>query len=304
MSQQASSEKRDLSQFRDLILDSYMKEENIREIYGSRLPCKERTLKLIEDMRELIFPGFFCRDNLDGAHLTQHLDSLIEGIYDELRWQVILALQTEGMDPEESFAQGEKITTEFLKEIPKIRSLMNGDVIATYDGDPAAKSYREVILAYPGIYAITVYRLAHALTKLGVPLLPRIMTEQAHHRTGIDIHPGATIGPSFFIYHGTGIVIGETCQVGEGVKLYQGVTLGALSTRGGQKLSGIKRHPTIEDQVTIYSGATILGGDTVIGKGATIGGNVFLTESVEPGTIVNIATPELRFVKQDQDTEE
>ena len=152
---------------------------------------------------------------------------------------------------------------------------MNGDVIATYDGDPAAKSYREVILAYPGIYAITVYRLAHALTKLGVPLLPRIMTEQAQHRTGIDIHPGATIGPSFFIDHGTGIVIGETCQVGEGVKLYQGVTLGALSTRGGQKLSGIKRHPTIEDQVTIYSGATILVEIPSLAKAPRLAGTSF-----------------------------
>lgn len=183
-----------------------------------------------------------------------------------------------------------------MKTIPKVREYVETDVEAGYEGDPAATSRDEVIFCYPGLYAITVNRLAHELYLLNVPLIPRIMTEHAHSKTGIDIHPGATIGKYFFIDHGTGIVVGETTEIGEHVKIYQGVTLGALSTRGGQSLRNKKRHPTIEDYVTIYSGASILGGQTVIGNNVVIGGNAFITSSVEPGTRVSVKNQELEML--------
>ena len=189
----------------------------------------------------------------------------------------------------------ERITFEFLDKIPKIRSYIETDVQAAYDGDPAAYNKDEIIYSYPGLYAILVNRLAHELFLLGVPLIPRVMTEHAHSKTGIDIHPGATIGKYFFIDHGTGIVIGETTVIGDNVKVYQGVTLGALSTRGGQSLRNKKRHPTIEDNVTIYSGASILGGETVVGKNAVIGGNAFITRSIPEGAKVSIKNQELRY---------
>ena len=191
--------------------------------------------------------------------------------------------------------QAQEICLAFFSRIPQIRALVQTDLQAAYDGDPAATDMAEIIFSYPGIFAITVYRLAHELHLLNVPMLPRIMTEYAHNLTGIDIHPGASIGKYFFIDHGTGIVIGETTVIGENVKIYQGVTLGALSTRGGQSLRGKRRHPTIEDDVTIYAGASILGGDTVIGKGAVIGSNVFITESVAPATSVINKKQELQF---------
>lgn len=192
--------------------------------------------------------------------------------------------------PEE---QGEKLCREFLSTIPSVRAKVEMDLVAAYEGDPAATGYDEIALAYPGLYAITVYRLAHELYKLGVPLIPRMMTEMAHSTTGIDIHPGATIGSHFFIDHGTGIVIGQTTIIGDHVKIYQGVTLGGLSTRGGQSLSGVKRHPTIENGVTIYAGATILGGETVIGTGCVIGANAFITSSIPANTTVTMKSPEL-----------
>ncbi len=189
-------------------------------------------------------------------------------------------------------------TMKFLQRIPHLREMLAGDVQAAYDGDPAAINTDEVLLAYPGMLAITVYRVAHELWKLEVPLIPRIMTEHAHGWTGIDIHPGAQIGKNFFIDHGTGVVIGETTQIGENVKIYQGVTLGALSfpkDERGRLIRGTKRHPTIENDVTIYANATILGGTTVIGQGSTIGGNVFITSSVPPGCMVSLKSPELKF---------
>jgi serine O-acetyltransferase len=187
------------------------------------------------------------------------------------------------------------ITQEFFKKIPHIRALIDTDLQATYDGDPAAFSKEEIILSYPGLYATAINRMAHELYLLKVPLIPRIMTEYAHSKTGIDIHPGATIGKYFMIDHGTGIVIGETSIIGEHVKVYQGVTIGALSTRGGQALKGAKRHPTIEDNVTIYAGASILGGETVIGHDSVVGSNAFLTTSIAPGTRVSIKNQELQF---------
>ena len=188
-----------------------------------------------------------------------------------------------------------RITVEFLNRIPKIREYIESDLEAALEGDPAAQNYDEIILAYPGLYAITVNRLAHELFLMKVPLIPRIMTEHAHSRTGIDIHPGATIGHRFFIDHGTGIVVGETTVIGDNVKIYQGVTLGALSTRGGQKLRNVRRHPTIEDNVTIYAGASILGGETVIGRDSVIGSNAFITKSIPAGTRVSIRQQELQF---------
>ena len=191
--------------------------------------------------------------------------------------------------------KSENLSDEFISRIPKIRELLATDIEAAYEGDPAAYSTDEIIFSYPGIFAITVYRIAHELFTLKIPMLPRIMTEYAHSLTGIDIHPGAKIGKYFFIDHGTGIVIGETTIIGERVKIYQGVTLGALSTRNVEKLKGTKRHPTIGNNVTIYSGTSILGGDTVIGDGATIGGNAFVTGSIGAGVKVSIKPPELAF---------
>jgi len=191
----------------------------------------------------------------------------------------------------------EQVIVRFLERLPGIRSLLSEDVEAAFEGDPAAKSFAEIVVAYPSIRAIAIYRVAHELYQLGLPILPRMMTEYAHDRTGIDIHPGARIGRRFFIDHGTGVVIGETCEIGDNVRLYQGVTLGARSPRGGETLRGVKRHPTIEDDVTIYAGATILGGETIIGEGTVIGGNVWLIESVAPFSKV-IAEPPTHLVRQ------
>lgn len=212
-----------------------------------------------------------------------------------LNRQLALVYQANGMDPAESEAKAQEVSLEFFQEIPAVRALVQSDVQAAYDGDPAATSKDEVIFCYPGLFAITVYRLAHVLYTLNVPMLPRIMTEHAHSVTGIDIHPGATVGKNFFIDHGTGIVIGETTVIGDHVKIYQGVTLGGLTTRGGQSLRGQKRHPTIEDHVTIYAGASVLGGETVVGRDSVIGANSFITKSIPPCTTVSIRNQELQM---------
>ena len=227
----------------------------------------------------------------------------VEDIFYHLNKQVTLALDfcklRGAMTEEDRKIESYRICKEFFYKIPKIRSIIETDLLAAYDGDPAAGCYEEIILAYPGLVAITVYRLAHELYLLRVPVIPRLMTEYAHSKTGVDIHPGATIGDYFFIDHATGIVIGETSVIGSHVKIYQGVTIGALSTRGGQKLSGKKRHPTIGDNVTIYSGASILGGETVIGNNSIIGGNTFITSSVPEGTRVSIKNPEMEYRTRD-----
>ena len=212
--------------------------------------------------------------------------------------QILLALKytaKEENDVEKLTEQAEKDTVTFLKKIPDVRAMLETDLEAAFQGDPAAKYRDEIILSYPGMFAITVNRLAHELFLLEVPLIPRIMTEYAHSITGIDIHPGATIGKYFFIDHGTGVVVGETTVIGDRVKIYQGVTLGALSTRGGQKLRDVRRHPTIEDDVTIYSGASILGGETVVGKNSVIGSNVFITSSIPADTKVSMKDQDLRW---------
>ena len=254
--------------------------------------------ELIEKLFRLVFPGYFRDRTYRVYNLKNNLSNLMEDIAFHLQRQIAIALRGSGEEEGEDGAaekRAQDITVAFLRRLPCIRALVDMDLQAALDGDPAATSKEEIIIAYPGLYAITINRIAHVLYELKAPLIPRIMTEFAHSRTGIDIHPGATIGKYFFIDHGTGIVIGETTEIGDNVKIYQGVTLGALSTRGGQKLRGSKRHPTIESNVTIYAGASILGGETVIGHDTVIGSNAFITSSVAPGTRVSIRNQELQY---------
>ena len=264
------------------------------------LPEKDEVTEIIKLLRRLLFPGYFDENGSSGADRQCAVRGLVAEAENKLRRQICRALNLdagENGNCADMFNKAGDICRDFLKKIPNIIEILLSDVQATYDGDPAARNKHEIIFAYPGIFTISVFRLAHELHLLAVPFLPRMMTEYAHSRTGIDIHPGAEIDHHFFIDHGTGIVIGETTKIGAFVKLYQGVTLGALSTRGGESLRGKKRHPTLEDEVTIYSGATILGGDTVIGKGSVIGGNVFITQSIAPNTKIYLKNNELDYKK-------
>lgn len=262
-------------------------------------PNKEVIIDIIEKLLKIIYPGYYRDRAYKSYHANHHLSTLIEDVLYRLSRQIAkvskFCPKLDGKCREQIEKESYEITVDFLRQIPKIREYLEGDLQAALEGDPAANSYGEIILAYPGLLAITINRLAHELFVRSVPLIPRIMTEYAHSVTGIDIHPGATIGKHFFIDHGTGIVVGETTIIGDNVKIYQGVTLGALSTRGGQKLKNAKRHPTIEDNVTIYSGASILGGETVIGRDSVIGGNAFITKSIPAGTTVSIKGQELQF---------
>lgn len=257
--------------------------------------------EMIEKFREIIFPGYFSREKLDGANLKYSMGQTISQFHDILAQQVTHVLRHDcmryGQACVECETKGFKTAMAVLEKIPDIRRLLSEDVVGAFEGDPAAKSHDEVIFSYPGLFAIMVYRLAHLLYRLEIPQLPRIMSEYAHSITGIDIHPGADIGRRFVIDHGTGIVIGETSVLGKNVRVYQNVTIGALSLPpgAGEKLRGAKRHPTIEDDVIIYSGATILGGETIIGQGSVVGGNVWLTESIPPETKVFIETPRLIY---------
>ena len=272
----------------DAILEDYRGGRDIDRMEQMEQPDKDVIIDIIEKLRRIIYPGYFKEKTYRIYNAKHNLSMLIEDVMFNLNRQIGLVLQ--GSDEE-----SQRICMEFFRAIPKVRALIQTDLQAAFDGDPAASGKEEIIFSYPGLFAITVYRLAHELYVLGVPMIPRIMTEHAHSITGIDIHPGATIGEYFFIDHGTGIVIGETTVIGDHVKIYQGVTLGALTTRGGQSLRGKKRHPTIEDNVTIYAGASILGGGTVIGRDSVIGSNVFITSSIEPGTTVTIKNQELQF---------
>ena len=271
----------------DSILADYRHGRDIDQMDIFRHPDKDVVVELIGKLRRIIFPGYFRDKNYHIYNAKHNLSMLIEDVAFNLSRQIALV-----MDSEE---QGSQLCLAFFRRIPRVRAVVQTDLQAAFDGDPAATGKDEIIFSYPGLFAITVYRLAHELYVLGVPTIPRMMTEYAHSVTGIDIHPGATIGEYFFIDHGTGIVIGETTVIGNNVKIYQGVTLGGLSTRGGQSLRGLRRHPTIEDNVTIYANASILGGETVIGKGCVIGANAFLTSSVAPGTRVSIENQPLRF---------
>lgn len=281
------------------LLQSYEEHPIICNIDSDHQINRDTVLEILEMLRQLIYPGYFEMRKLKSSSIEYHVGEVLESVQYHLTKQVLRALYHDPkyqMDnQEEAFAQAECIVTRFLYKLPKIRAVLATDVQAAYDGDPAAFNTDEVIFSYPGVYAISVNRIAHELHRMGVPLIPRVMTEHAHSLTGIDIHPGATIGEYFFIDHGTGVVIGETTVIGKNVKLYQGVTLGALSTRGGQSLRGARRHPTICDNVTVYSGASILGGETVIGEGAVIGSNAFVTSSVPAHTRVSIKNPELQF---------
>jgi len=269
------------------------------------LPSREAILQIVDDLHSLLFPGYI-RQDLCGANLKFFVGDRLDRLFVRLSQEVAKAILHEGLEGKtltlaEAEQKGEEIVVEFFKRLPRIRSLCETDVQAAFDGDPAATSFSEIVFAYPGFYAVATYRLAHELLLLGTPLIPRFMTEHAHHKTGIDVHPGATIGEAFFIDHGTGVVIGETTVIGDRVQMYHGVTLGAFSPRKGQSLRGVKRHPTIEDGVTIYPHATILGGETVVGRGSIVSGNVWLTHSVPPGSRVAMETPKPEIIQRKED---
>ena len=286
------------------IVESYRINRTTHHLDHCPLPNRKAVSDAIADLLEIIYPGYRTRDRLNMNNAAYHVGTLTNRLLESLTLQISRAFchgnkELNACTPdkkEEFLKRGEEIAVAFLAAIPEIRNALAMDVEAAYAGDPACKSYDEVIFCYPGLLAITIYRLAHAFDELGVPLIPRMMTEWAHSRTGIDIHPKAKIGTHFFIDHGTGVVIGETCEIGNWVKLYQGVTLGALSfpkDESGELVRGTKRHPTIDDNVVIYANATVLGGDTRIGKNAVIGSNVWLVYSVAPNTTVTIEKPHL-----------
>jgi serine O-acetyltransferase len=295
-----------LPELTDRIVSTYAEVGSINHLGYCPLPNYETIISLTEDLKEILYPGYRRRDGLHLGNVTYHVGDLIDRLHDQLTLQIARACcHNAGKSAEcspgqrEDFeALGEAKTLAFLESLPNLRKILAMDVEAAYAGDPACKSQDEVIFCYPGLEAVTVYRLANVLHGLGVPLIPRMMTEWAHSKTGIDIHPGAKIGRHFFIDHGTGVVVGETCEIGDWVKLYQGVTLGALSfptDADGNLVRDIKRHPTIEDRVVIYANATVLGGQTVIGHDSVIGSNVWITWSVDPDTTVTLEKPKLRL---------
>ncbi len=288
----------------DQIVKAIEKNYEADEIFftkpGRKFPSRLAVKNVLKTLRRVLFPGYFGPEMLSAAASPSYFigNTLIE-VERELRGQIVTALTYTSDDPgarcapDEVQQRTDEIMAAFFAELPNIQRVLLTDVQALFDGDPAAGSKEEVIFAYPGLYAIYVYRIAHVLYEQKVPIIPRIMTELAHSGTGIDIGAGAKIGEYFFIDHGTGVVIGETTEIGDHVKLYQGVTLGALSTRGGQRLAGVKRHPTIEDNVTIYSNASVLGGETVIGEGSVIAGSTFVTFSVPPHSRVSVKEQEI-----------
>ena len=264
------------------------------------LPSRGAIIGIIKDLRRVVFPGYFGDENISSTMPGYFLGNMLTHIYEELKAQIEIAFLYDDKGKSSSADVTEKareICERFISRLPYIQKMLLMDVQAGFDGDPAAKSKEDIIFSYPGLFAIYVYRLAHVLYKEEIPFIPRVMSEYAHGRTGIDINPGATIGEYFFIDHGTGVVVGETTEIGNNVKLYQGVTLGALSTRKGQQLANVKRHPTIRDNVTIYSNSTVLGGETVVGENTIIGGNTFITESIPANTKVSAKSPELVIKK-------
>jgi serine O-acetyltransferase len=288
----------------NIVLD-YRRERDIDRVDIFNQPTKQDVVEIIDGLFKIIYPGFYHDKSFKFYNMDSKLSLIVEDTMYHLNKQIGRALRYVSVDlsDDEIDQQSQQLSVDFFQRIPEVREVLETDLQAAFQGDPAAKYKAEIIMSYPGLFAITVNRLAHELFLLGVPLIPRIMTEYAHNVTGIDIHPGATIGKYFFIDHGTGIVIGETAAIGDHVKVYQGVTIGALSTSSGQKLSGVKRHPTIQDHVTIYAGASILGGETVIGSHSVIGGNAFITTSVPENTRVSIKNQELKF-RQDSKKEE
>ena len=292
-------------QITESILEDYRNGRDIDNMDVFSQPDNEAVIDIVQKLLNILYPGYYREKNYRSYNDNSRISILIEDVVYNLTKQIAIALRFRddyAQAPEDKIKDtAEDIAVTFISRIPKIREYSDTDMEAFYQGDPAAYNKEEIVLCYPGLLAVTVNRLAHELFLLKVPLIPRIMTEYAHSRTGIDIHPGATIGKYFFMDHGTGIVVGETSVIGEHVKIYQGVTIGALSTKGGQSLRGVKRHPTIEDNVTIYAGASILGGETVIGEGSVIGSNVFITSSVRPGTRMSVKTQELVISHKDSD---
>lgn len=300
--------KEQLGELTDRLVDSYLEHKTINYLGHCPLPNPLAIAEIIDDIKEILFPGYRRRQNLHMGNVTYFVGDLIDSLHDRLTQQIARALRYASdsatgacMDPgrvHDFEAEGQAQTVRFLDALPDLRALLGTDVQAAYDGDPAASNLDEIIFCYPGIQAITNFRLAHQLYRQGVPLIPRMITEHAHSITGIDIHPAATIGPSFFIDHGTGVVIGATTVIGKRVQLYQGVTLGATNfpkDAAGNLVRDRKRHPTIEDDVAIYANATVLGGETVVGANSIVGASVSLTRSIPPFTIVTIEKPQLRF---------
>ncbi len=283
------------------LLDSCLSDKCFDHIESAPIPSPESVAGIIQQARSIIFPGYFTQNTLAPSNLEYCLRQETTELLNNISQQIVLSIQHECLRYDQACAEcselGHKKALLFIQTLPGLRSLLATDVRAGFKGDPAATSYDEVIFSYPGLFAITVYRLAHVLHLLKVPLLPRLMTEYAHSLTGIDIHPGAKIGESFFIDHGTGVVVGETTEIGKRVRLYQGVTLGALSIPGDkiELYRHKKRHPTIEDDVIVYSNATILGGETVIGTRSIIGGNVWITQSIPADTRVVLKRPQLLY---------
>jgi serine O-acetyltransferase len=311
--------KEGLPEITEALVATYTECNRLNHLGHQPLPSREAVLDIVADLHDVLYPGYSRRQNLHFGNVEYYVGELVDGLHDKLTQQIARALRheadcgppvTDGAAENgvyrnadfEALAQQKAI--QFLNRLPDLRLTLEQDVRAAFEGDPAAKSHHEIVFCYPGLEAITVYRLAHELLGLGVPLIPRIMTESAHSKTGIDIHPGATIGTGFFIDHGTGVVIGETCEIGKNVKLYQGVTLGALSfprDGDGQLVRGKKRHPTLEDDVVVYANATILGGNTLVGHHAVVGSNVWLTHSVGPYTRVLLEEPTLRIRGKETD---
>jgi serine O-acetyltransferase len=293
--------KRTLPEITARIVGTYEECGAIHHLGHSPLPSYREVVDILADLREILYPGYGRRQNLHLGNVAYHVGDLVDSLHARLTQQIARAFRHEckAPDPDTDYdSRAREIVVRFLDTIPELRHTLAEDVHAAYDGDPAAKSLVEIVFCYPGVAAVTVYRLAHELLRLGVPLIPRMMTEYAKGKTGIDIHPGAKIGRRFFIDHGTGVVIGETTEIGDGVKLYQGVTLGALSfprDESGQIVRDAKRHPTIEDEVVIYANATILGGKTIIGHHSVIGSSAWITRSIAPFTTVTIEDPRLRF---------
>jgi len=296
--------KEQLPELTERIVRTYVEEGSMNHLDHCPLPSYDTIIQVTEDLKDIIFPGYRRRVGLHMGNVTYHVGDVIDRSHDTLTQQIGRALCHEAGKHVDDVQQradfealGQAKAVAFLEQIPEVRQILSCDVRTAYDGDPACKSLDEVIFCYPGLEAITVYRLAHILHRLEVPLIPRMMTEWAHSKTGIDIHPGAKIGPYFFIDHGTGVVLGETCEIGQWVKLYQGVTLGALSfptDAEGNLVRGKKRHPTLEDRVVIYANATVLGGETVVGHDSVIGSSVWVTKSVAPHTTVTLEKPNLR----------
>ena len=289
----------EISEVVDLILSDYDDDRTVNKIDINNQPDKRAIVDVVEKMMKILYPGYYSDKVYKIYSLSNNMAATIEDVIFHLKKQIMIVLKYSNREKfvteQELEDKAKKITLEFMRKIPSIREIIETDIDAAYEGDPAADSKDEIIFSYPGLYAISVYRMAHELQLLSVPMIPRIMTEYAHTVTGIDIHPGAVIGKYFFIDHGTGIVIGETTEIGDHVKIYQGVTLGGLSTRGGQKRNEKKRHPTIGNNVTIYSGASILGGETLIGDDVVVGGNTFIVNSVEKGTRVSAKKQELKY---------